>query len=89
MERGSLEDVVDVGPGLWIWRVRHPHWKRGDDWDPVVTTTVVESRGEVIVIDPLAPSDAGGAVWQRLGRCSSNAARRAKAGPCAGRGLVS
>lgn len=32
----------------------------------MVTTTVVESRGEVIVIDPLAPNDAGEAVWQRL-----------------------
>ena len=66
MRRGPLEEIVDVGAGLWLWRVRHPYWKPGDDWDPVVTTTVVESRGEIIVIDPIAPDDAAGAVWDRL-----------------------
>lgn len=66
MRRGPLEDIVDVGPGLWLWRVRHPHWHSGDDWDPVVTTTVVASRGAVILIDPIAPDDSGRAVWDRL-----------------------
>jgi glyoxylase-like metal-dependent hydrolase (beta-lactamase superfamily II) len=66
MRRGPLEDMVDICPGLWLWRVRHPYWKPGDDWDPVVTTTVVESHGQVTVIDPVAPDDGAEAVWRRL-----------------------
>ncbi len=64
--RGRLEEVIDLGAGFWIWRVRHPYWKPSDDWDPVVTTTVVKSRGEVFVIDPIAPDDAAKIVWERL-----------------------
>lgn len=66
MLRGRLEEVIDLGAGFWIWRVRHPYWKPSDDWDPVVTTTVVKSRGEVFVIDPIAPDDAAKIVWERL-----------------------
>lgn len=61
----TLVEIRDVADGLWIWRVRHPHWKPSDDWEPVVTSTCVESNGEVAVIDPIAPGG-GGALWARL-----------------------
>ena len=37
-------------------------------WDPLVTSTCVESRDEVLVLDPLAPPDDANEVWERLGR---------------------
>lgn len=62
--------VTDVAPGLWIWRVEHPDWEPGLAWEPPVTSTCVESGGEVAVLDPLAPRDAGdaGELWARLDR---------------------
>jgi len=57
--------VVDVAPGLWIWRVDHPDWAPHVDWKPPVTSTCVESGGEVVVLDPLAPPD-GDEAWERL-----------------------
>jgi hypothetical protein len=63
-------DTRDVAPGLWIWRIEHPDWEQGLSWEPVVTSTCVESAGEVAVLDPLAPRDAGDAeeLWARLDR---------------------
>ncbi len=60
------QEIIDIAPGLWIWRIEHPHWKPGLDWEQVVTSTVVESGGEVIVIDPLAPPDSAAGIWERL-----------------------
>ena len=65
-ERGELVEVRDVAPGLWLWRVRHPQWQPGEDWEPVVSATCVESDGEVGLIDPIAPEDDAVAFWQRL-----------------------
>ncbi len=62
----SHVDITDVAPGLWIWRLRHPQWKPGDDWEPVVTCTCVESRGETLLLDPLAPLADAVNVWTRL-----------------------
>src|SRR5467141_2832424 len=62
----SKVEVRDVAPGLWIWRVRHHHWKLGSDWEPVVTSTFVESGGERLVLDPLAPPTDAVEVWKRL-----------------------
>jgi hypothetical protein len=56
--------ITDVAPGLWIWRQDHPEWHGGSGWDPPVTSTVVESGGEVVVIDPILPTE--DAVWERL-----------------------
>jgi len=56
----------DVAPGLAIWRTEHPDWREGLDWPQTVTSTLVESRGEVAVIDPIAPPDEDGAFWERL-----------------------
>jgi hypothetical protein len=61
--QGELRDVV---PGLWVWRVAHPDWKEGLDWEPLVTSTCVESGGEVALLDPIAPSDHADEVWARL-----------------------
>src|SRR2546421_457947 len=59
-------EVRDVGPGLWVWRLQHPAWRPGHDWEPLVTSTCVQSRGETIVLDPLAPPPDATAVWERL-----------------------
>jgi glyoxylase-like metal-dependent hydrolase (beta-lactamase superfamily II) len=59
-------EVRDVADGLWIWRVPHPDWNRGAEWDPLVTSTCVESDGEVLLLDALAPPAACAEVWRRL-----------------------
>jgi hypothetical protein len=58
--------IVDVAPGLWLWRVEHPAWRPGFDWEQLVTSTCVESGGETLVLDPLAPPEDAGDVWKRL-----------------------
>ncbi len=62
----SKVEIRDVASGLWIWRSEHHHWKPGDDWQPVVTSTYVESGGERLVIDPLVPKTAAAELWERL-----------------------
>ena len=59
-------ELRDVAPGLWIWRVEHPDWSSDSDWEPHVTSTVVETGGEVVLIDPIAPADDATDVWERL-----------------------
>jgi len=68
MARDSVTgvEVRDVAPGLWIWRVEHPAWKPGLDWEQFVTSTCVESGGEVAVLDALAPSEDAAEIWERL-----------------------
>jgi len=56
----------DIAPGLWIWRLEHPAWTPEQDWQPEVTSTCVESGGEVAVLDPLAPPDGAEELWARL-----------------------
>jgi glyoxylase-like metal-dependent hydrolase (beta-lactamase superfamily II) len=58
--------IRDVVPGLWIWRVDHPDWKPGLSWEQTVTSTWVESGGEVGLLDPLAPPDDAREIWDRL-----------------------
>ena len=57
--------VDDLQPGLWIWRLSYPDWHEGAGWPEFVTSTCVESGGEVAVLDPLAPPE-GSEVWERL-----------------------
>jgi hypothetical protein len=57
--------VVDVASGLWVWRLPHPDWSDDADWEPMVASTCVESGGEVVLLDPLAPPD-GDPVWERF-----------------------
>lgn len=56
-----------MAPGLWLWRQPHWEWREGDDWEPEVSSFVAESRGEIVLLDPLAPPPvAGRAVYERL-----------------------
>jgi hypothetical protein len=59
-------EIVDVAPGLWVWRMRHPAWRPGMDWDPLVTSSCAAADGEVLVIDPLAPPEEEHEAWARL-----------------------
>jgi hypothetical protein len=59
-------ELIDVAPGLWLWRQPHPAWEEGNDWDPAVTSVAVESGGVPIVLDPLAPPPGETAVWERI-----------------------
>jgi hypothetical protein len=59
-------EIRDIAPGLWLWRQRHHEWREGDDWEPEVASFVVESGGQVVLVDPLAPPPAERAVWDRL-----------------------
>src|SRR5437764_12247614 len=44
----------------------HPAWRPELDWEPAVTSTVLESGGEVALIDPPAPPEGATEVWERL-----------------------
>ncbi len=59
-------EIRDVAPGLWVWRVEHPDWRPGLDWEQHVNSTCVESGGEVAVLDAIAPPDDAAEIWQRL-----------------------
>ena len=59
-------EIRDIAPGLWTWRAEHPDWEPGAEWKPLVASTYVESRGEIAVIDPIAPPDDADEVWARL-----------------------
>jgi glyoxylase-like metal-dependent hydrolase (beta-lactamase superfamily II) len=59
-------EVRDVASGLWLWRTEHPAWRPDTEWEPLVASTVVESRGETLIVDPLAPPDDADEVWERL-----------------------
>ena len=37
-------EIIDVAPGLWVWRQDHPDWHPDAGWDPPVTSTCVESE---------------------------------------------
>jgi hypothetical protein len=62
----SQVEIKDVAEGLWIWRLEHPRWKPGQGWEPVVASTCVDSEGETLVLDPLAPPPDAADVWRRL-----------------------
>jgi glyoxylase-like metal-dependent hydrolase (beta-lactamase superfamily II) len=59
-------ELLDVAPGLWVWRFDHPEWQPDRDWEPQVSSTCVQTGGEIAVIDPLAPSDEATEIWDRL-----------------------
>jgi glyoxylase-like metal-dependent hydrolase (beta-lactamase superfamily II) len=58
--------IQDVEEGLWIWRIKHPRWRPGQGWEPLVASTCVESKGEILVLDPLAPPEGASQLWKRL-----------------------
>ena len=59
-------EIRDIARGLWIWRVEYPDWRPDLGWGPVVTSTCVESHGEVALLDPLAPAEDAHDFWRRL-----------------------
>jgi glyoxylase-like metal-dependent hydrolase (beta-lactamase superfamily II) len=59
-------EVRGVAAGLWVWRVRHPDWRPESDWEPLVASTYVESGGETLVLDPLAPPSEASEFWDRM-----------------------
>ena len=59
-------EIRDVAAGLWIWRLSHPDWWPEAGWPEMVTSTCVESGGEVAVLDALAPPDDAAEIWERL-----------------------
>jgi len=59
-------ELRDIAPGLWLWRLEHPDWRPDSDWEPLVTSTCVESGGELALLDPLAPPDDATEAWERL-----------------------
>ena len=60
-----MTELIDVAPSLWIWRQVYPDWRPEAGWPELVTSTCVESGGEVALLDPLAPPEAS-EVWERL-----------------------
>jgi hypothetical protein len=62
----SPVELRDVAPGLWLWRQPHPAWHEGSGWEPEVSSFFVESRGEAIVLDPLAPPPLAREAWERI-----------------------
>jgi glyoxylase-like metal-dependent hydrolase (beta-lactamase superfamily II) len=59
-------ELREVADGLWIWRIGHPDWRPDLGWPQMVTSTCVESRGEIAVLDALAPPDGADEIWERL-----------------------
>jgi glyoxylase-like metal-dependent hydrolase (beta-lactamase superfamily II) len=60
-----VHELQDLAPGLWIWRLSYPGWREQAGWPEVVSSTCVESGGEIALLDPLAPPE-GSEVWERL-----------------------
>ena len=59
-------ELRDVAPGLWLWRREYPDWRPEVGWGPLVSSTCVESGGEVVLIDPLAPPEDATDIWARI-----------------------
>jgi glyoxylase-like metal-dependent hydrolase (beta-lactamase superfamily II) len=59
-------ELRDISAGLWLWRLAYPDWRPEAGWEEVVSSTCVESGGEVLLIDPLAPPEDATDVWERL-----------------------
>ena len=56
----------DVTEGLWLWQVDLPGWRPERGFPQAVTSTCVESGGEIAVLDPLAPAEDATAIWKRF-----------------------
>jgi len=59
-------EIRDVTTGLWLWRQRHHAWEEGLDWEPEVASFAVESGGERVLLDPMAPPPSARAAWERI-----------------------
>jgi glyoxylase-like metal-dependent hydrolase (beta-lactamase superfamily II) len=67
-------DVVELAPGLWRWTTAHPDWtpEQGgpEGWEQEVGSVYCETAGDVVLVDPLVPTDAAERerFWQALDR---------------------
>jgi hypothetical protein len=61
-------EIIDLAPGLWIWRLEHPAWNPNVDWQQVVTCACAEAGSERWLVDPLLPPDDATQVCDRLAR---------------------
>jgi glyoxylase-like metal-dependent hydrolase (beta-lactamase superfamily II) len=57
-------EIRDVMAGLWLWRTEHPDWS--PPWDPLASSFCLKASGQVIVVDPLAPTADADELWARL-----------------------
>jgi glyoxylase-like metal-dependent hydrolase (beta-lactamase superfamily II) len=70
VDNGLVAEVLDIAPGLWVWRTRHPDWTPDSDFDGPVTSTCIAVGGEVVLLDPLAPAPDCSEVWDRMDAAS-------------------
>jgi len=61
-----VTEIRDVADGLWLWQREYPDCHPRNDWGPVVASTCIESEGEVVLLDALAPETDDDDLWQRL-----------------------
>jgi hypothetical protein len=60
--------VIDaLTEGIWRWTAPHPEWHRADPWTHEVACFAVAAGDELVLVDPLAPPDAG-PFWSELDR---------------------
>ena len=45
-------DVIDLAPGLWIWRLGHPAWQPEVDCQQVVTCVCVVAYLTAVMQEP-------------------------------------
>lgn len=63
---------IEVGPGLWRWSARHPHWHPGR-FGAEVASFALETGGDVLLlIDPLLPVDDDPSVLETLDRLAAS-----------------
>jgi glyoxylase-like metal-dependent hydrolase (beta-lactamase superfamily II) len=55
-------EVTQVEPGLWRWTAYHEEWRQD------VGCVYLESGGDVVLIDPLVPTDDAERFWAALDR---------------------
>ena len=52
---------MELAPGLWRWTARHPEWTPDqggpDGWEAEVASYYCEADGQMLLIDPIVPSD--------------------------------
>ncbi len=58
--------VIDVEPGIWVWQEDDAGWQPGHGWVNPLASTCVETDGEVVVVDPIAPTADSIEAWTRL-----------------------
>jgi glyoxylase-like metal-dependent hydrolase (beta-lactamase superfamily II) len=61
-------EVAQIRPGVWRWTAPHPAWRPDKLWPRQVGCVYAETRGAVILIDPLVPAEGTEAFWRALDR---------------------